>query len=183
MINTNNHETSNGTHQVAKVKKILKLTAIGGSELAQTTGCAGNPTDETCPLHRIYKLIDPNFHAYSGLDCSVVVYDVQQMLAESDDPELVERVTEELKECPGCVDLLDMEGRLRSMIHDACCQDAPMGLKGRIQDMLQAFTEGEDDCCCGDEDADNVCEELLEGLLDSLCNGETEIADENADSK
>ena len=83
-------------------------------------------------------MIDPNMDRYDSLDCSVVVYDVQRALEESDDPEFIEKLRNELLRCPGCAHLLDLEGRMREMMHRACGQHAPAGLREKLQTMLRA---------------------------------------------
>lgn len=131
-------EDMNPEKHDADTSKLLSISAIGGPTLANESGCAGNPADSSCPLHRIYALIDPNMGEYESLDCSVVVYDVQRALEESDDPEFIEKLHNELMRCPGCADLLNLETRMRDMMHRACGQQAPAGLRDKLQAMLRA---------------------------------------------
>lgn len=131
-------ENMNSEERDTDIGKLLCISAIGSPILAKESGCAGNPTDSTCPLHRVYAMIDPNMDRYDSLDCSVVVYDVQRALEESDDPEFIEKLRNELLRCPGCSHLLDLEGRMREMMHRACGQHAPAGLREKLQTMLRA---------------------------------------------
>lgn len=107
--------------------------------------CSNNPTLSSCPVNRAYALLDPNVSDYSSLDCSVVVYDVQQMLQQLDDDEVAAEVREELAQCPCGAELVDVESKLRGKLHDACEEHAPDNLRLRLLSHIR--------CACGEDPA------------------------------
>lgn len=119
-------------------------SADGGASTASGCQCPGNPTLASCPMNHAYAMLDPEIGTYKSLDCSVVVYEVQQLLQRlSEHDAVAEEVRNGVAECPHAKELAELEEKLRGKLQAACTECAPESLRSSLLAYIHQACGGE----------------------------------------
>lgn len=79
--------------------------------------------------------------ASAEVDCSKVLNELAVYLdGEMSDEELRAQLGEHLSDCPPCKDRADLEDCVKQLVRDRCCEEAPAGLKAKLEAKLMEWS-------------------------------------------